>query len=248
MTKEKRIKLQKKRNLILLLSFLALPITIYYMSPVLIIMGASEGVIVGSFILFTVLFLSGFIFGRAFCGWVCPMGAMQEYAFKINDKPARGKGFNLVKWYIWVPWVAIIIWMFIKVGGVSQINPFYQMKSGISMENRYNYIIYYFFITLILALGLFGRKRSFCHTTCWIAPFMMFGNKIKSKWKIPSLHLKSEPEKCTSCGTCTRHCPMSLPVQEMSERGDMFDGECILCGECVSHCPHEVINYKWLKK
>ena len=64
---------QKIRKLILIVSLLLFPITIWYMSPYLIIQGAMEGIVTGSFIVF-VCMLSGSIFlGRVFCGWLCPM-------------------------------------------------------------------------------------------------------------------------------------------------------------------------------
>ncbi|MCG2791192.1 MAG: 4Fe-4S binding protein, partial [Actinomycetia bacterium] len=64
---------QRIRKGIILVTFLLLPAIFYYFSPYLIIMGASEGVITGSFIIFVVLFLSALFLGRGFCGWFCPL-------------------------------------------------------------------------------------------------------------------------------------------------------------------------------
>lgn len=52
------------------------PVTFYYPSPVVILAGVSEGIVTGSFVVFGVLFLSALVFGRAFCGWVSPGGAI----------------------------------------------------------------------------------------------------------------------------------------------------------------------------
>ena len=81
---------QSARKILLIIAFLLFPVVFYYLSPVLIIMGASEGIITGSFIVFGLMFLSALILGRAFCGWVCPAGGMQELCFKFWDKRARG--------------------------------------------------------------------------------------------------------------------------------------------------------------
>jgi hypothetical protein len=62
---------QRIRKGIILVTFLLLPAIFYYFSPYLIIMGASEGIISGSFIVFAVLFLSSLFLGRGFCGWFC---------------------------------------------------------------------------------------------------------------------------------------------------------------------------------
>jgi len=72
------------------MSFLLFPVTINYFSPYVIIDGASEGIVAGSFITFGTLFLGSLFFGRAFCGWVCPGAGLQEACFSISDKRARG--------------------------------------------------------------------------------------------------------------------------------------------------------------
>lgn len=65
---------QNIRKLILIISLLLFPITIWYMSPYLIIQGAMEGIVSGSFIIFVCMLLGSIFFGRIFCGWLCPMG------------------------------------------------------------------------------------------------------------------------------------------------------------------------------
>ncbi|MGD9031528.1 MAG: 4Fe-4S binding protein, partial [Desulfobacteraceae bacterium] len=99
-------KRQKIRKSGILVSFLFFPITIYYLSPILIIMGAKQGVIGGSFIIFFLLFIVGLVLGRAFCGWVCPGAGIQEICSSIRDKAVR-KG-NWMKYLIWMPWMSII--------------------------------------------------------------------------------------------------------------------------------------------
>jgi len=84
------MKRQKIRKALIIVSFLLFPVTIYYFSPVLIIQGAMEGIIVGSFILFALLFASSLFLGRAFCGWLCPAGGLQEICAISNDKLAKG--------------------------------------------------------------------------------------------------------------------------------------------------------------
>ena len=56
-------------------------------------MGAYQGIIVGSFIVFTGMFLCSLFFGRAFCGWLCPAGGLEETVFSINDKPVKKYGW-----------------------------------------------------------------------------------------------------------------------------------------------------------
>ena len=96
---------QKIRAGSILLSFFLFPATFYYLSPVLILQTANEGIINGSFIMFGLLFFSSLVLGRAFCGWVCPGAGCQEAIFQANDrKVTRG---NFIKWMIWILWIGL---------------------------------------------------------------------------------------------------------------------------------------------
>jgi len=90
-------------------------------------------------------------------------------------------------------------------------------------------------------------RRTMCHSICWMAPFMIISRKLSNLVRWSALRLKTDTTECTSCGTCTRNCPMSLEVQEMVDRSYMESAECILCGQCVDNCPHGVIRYSFSK-
>lgn len=228
-----------------LVSFLMFPVTIYYFSPYLCIDGASNGIVTGSLLVFAGLFVVSLAFGRSFCSWVCPAGAAQDFAVRVNDKPLRKKGIDLMKYIIWVPWFVLIALMFVKAGGVKQVDPLYQTDRGISVANRYAYILYYAILALFMLPALFGRRRLSCHAFCWMAPFMVAGTKIKNALRYPSLHLETNSSKCVSCKVCEAHCPMSLPVSAMVAKSDMRHNECILCGECVDGCASKAIRFGW---
>jgi len=101
---------------------------------------------------------------------------------------------------------------------------------------------------LIAVLALAVGKRAFCHTTCWMAPFMIIGRKIRNAVNWPSLQLVIDKEKCVNCKICNQKCPMSLAVESMVQQNSMENTECILCGSCVDNCPKQVIKYSFGKK
>lgn len=65
--------------------------------------------------------------------------------------------------------------------------------------------------------------------------------------------LKYYPElaKCMGCNTCTKSCPMDIPVMEYiaaALRGDVekaaeLSMSCVMCGICTSRCPAELGQY-----
>jgi polyferredoxin len=234
-------KRQRIRRMLLLVSMLLFPVVLNYLSPYLIIQGGFEGVLAGSGVVFAGLFVSSLLLGRAYCGWVCPPGGLLEVCAGISGKPT-GRRQNIIKYIVWVPWLAAIVLGFISAGGVRQINMLYLTDGGISASSIYGYIIYFLVVALIVVLSLTLGKRSFCHCLCWMAPFMVLGSVITEKLRTPRLRLRADAHKCTNCGACTRSCPMSLAVHEMVKKETLFQTECILCASCADACPQNVIS------
>jgi polyferredoxin len=236
---------QKLRKGILFISLMLFPITLNYLSPYVIIDGAMEGIINGSFIVFIGLFLTSLVFGRAFCAYICPGGGLMEFGGMVHNKTSKGGKRNLIKWFIWVPWIGIIITFAIMAGGYKSINMFHLTESGISVDSPSSYVIYLSVVFGLLLLTYASGKRAGCHYVCWMAPFMIIGTKIKNKLKYPSYHLEVETKKCTQCKLCTKSCPMSLDVTSMVQKGSMENVECILCGNCVATCRQGAISTAW---
>lgn len=237
-------KRQNIRKTTLLISFLLFPVTLFYFSPFLIMWGASLGIITGSFLTFTALFILSLFFGRAFCGWACPTGGVQEYCFSINNEKTRGGKYNWIKYFLFTPWIATIALLAVMAGGLTTIDPLFMTKYGVSISEPFVYIIYYGIIFTTIIIAILAGKRANCHYFCFIAPFMVMGTKIKNFFRWPSLHLKANKELCVECRLC-ENCPMSLDVKEKVLGGDMHDFECILCGKCVDSCPKGAIKYSF---
>jgi polyferredoxin len=241
-----KIRRQKIRKSLLIITFLLFPAIFYYLSPYLIIEGTLKGIISGSFIYFLLLLAGALLLGRAYCGWVCPASGIQDIIIQINiRKIVKG---NLIKWIIWIPWVSVIIMLAIKKGGYTKIDLLYQTTYGLSIGNVYALITYLLVLALIVIPAFVIGRRSFCHSLCWMAPFMIIGRKLGNLFKLPSLQLISNSEKCSNCHTCTTNCPMSLPVEIMVKNKEMEHCECILCGTCVDGCKSNAIDFGFVRE
>ena len=194
---------------------------------------------------FGLMFLASLFVGRLWCGWACPAGALQEFAEPVNNKRTPGGRFNFVKWVVWVPWLAILVWITVQAGGIRSIQPLYQLEGGVTLTQPYWFMIYYIVVALFLGLALILGRRAACHTLCWMAPFMMVGRRIRNRFGWPALQLAADPTTCTNCQLCTRLCPMSLDVNAMVQQARMENGECILCGSCVDNCPKGSIRFSF---
>jgi ferredoxin-type protein NapH len=247
-TKQKTIR-QRLRSALLLFSLLLFPITLNYFSPYLIMMGASQGVINGSFLVFAGMFVLSLFVGRLWCGWICPAGALGEVLQLVNNNPVNGRKIDWIKWAIWVPWIALIGFIAAKAGGYHGVDFLFGTVNGISVAGdadrpiQYAYVIYYGVISLFAVLSVTVGRRTGCHTVCWMAPFMILGRKVSNQLHLPALKLTADAQKCTNCQTCTTNCPMSLDVNAMVQRSDMEHAECILCGNCADGCKVKAIRY-----
>jgi ferredoxin-type protein NapH len=233
---------QLLRRSLIIGSFILFPVTIMYFSPVLIVLGAMKGILSGSAVAFATLFLSALVLGRAMCGWVCPAAGLQEACFAAQPKRVNGKKYDWIKYLFWVPWMGGITYLLI-VNGVRSADFLFMMESPISLSSPTQYPVYLIVTGLIFVLSLSVGKRGFCHTVCWMAPFMIMGTLLQKQLRLPALHLRAIPEKCVECEHCTTECPMSLEVTGMVKRGEMTNAECILCGNCVDICKSDAIRY-----
>jgi ferredoxin-type protein NapH len=238
-------KRQSTRRAFLFLALLLFPVTMNFLSPYVIIDGAFQGIVAGSLIVFALMFVAALFVGRLWCAWLCPAGGLTEACFMINDRPARGGKLNAIKWGIWVPWIGVIAVAGVSAGGFTRVDLLHLTESGISVDAPFKYVIYYFVTGTIFVLSIAAGKRAFCHYGCWMAPFMILGRKLQNALNTPALRLAVEQDRCISCRTCDKACPMSLSVQALVQSGKLETGECILCGSCIDTCPKDVIRYSF---
>ncbi len=240
-------KRQIVRRTLLFLFFFALPITLNYYSPVLIIESAFDRTINFSFFFWVGYLVTAFFVGRAACAYVCPLGAAQEMEDSMAPKPlVKVKYLEGVKYLLAVAWVGAIIYGAVSSGGYQRVHLLYNTEAIISLEDIHNVIVYYI-VTLVTLLPVFFMgKRAFCRYFCPFSILNIVGSKLALWLKWPfQLHLKASPDKCTQCGTCSRNCQMSLDVRGMVQSGTMQATECILCGQCVDGCKAGAIRYAW---
>ena len=240
-----KTKRQRMRIGILLASFALFPVTIFYFSPYLIVWGAFSGVVAGSALAFGLQLASAIFLRRACCGWACPAGGLQELEAQAVDRPCKLGKRTLVKWVIWAPWVSSVIAGFIVASGASCVDPLFHIDCGISVSSPGAMAVYLLIVALFFVPNLFLGRRAMCHCICWMAPFMIIGEKLGAAIRAPQLHVIADPEKCVSCGICEKACPMSLPVSELLGSGTITHSECIQCAACCDACRKNVLKLEF---
>jgi len=191
------------------------------------------------------MFLSSFFVGRLFCGWVCPAAGLQRLCMKANCKRFKLGWRDWIKYIFWVPWVSTIAFMLFHAGGIKSINLLYQTYYGESVQDVGSLMLFLMIAGGIGVVAIITGRRGFCHSLCWMAPFMIIGREIRNRGNWPSLQLTADQEECIDCMNCSKNCPMTIDVHGMVENGYIENSECILCGTCIAVCPSKVISYSF---
>jgi len=235
---------RKTRKILAWISFLLFPVTLNFFSPYVSVDGAMQGIVSGSLIVFGIMLVSGLVFGRAWCSYVCPWAAPSEYLSLVNAKAVNRKKLRIIRYAIFGIWFSVIVLSFILAGGIRGIDPLHLTESGISVDDPMKFITYYMVILILFLTTVLLGRRGACHSICWMSPFLVLGMWIGEKLHFPQFKVRSEQEKCISCQKCNSVCPMSIDVQSEVSAGKIASHDCILCGNCVDTCPRKVLKIK----
>jgi polyferredoxin len=164
------------------------------------------------------------MFGRLFCGFICPIGAIQELAYKIPTKKKKIAGKALV-----LAFQVIFFILFIVLGIFSSI----AILSYFGFEKFFHLDIvspfFYVFIALLL-ISVF-IYRPFCRLFC---PYGL----LLSLFAVKSIFKLRRNDKCIDCNNCEDACPTSEAGREDLKR------ECYMCNRCREACAFEAIDYR----
>lgn len=185
-------------------------------------------------ILLVVLVLS-ILLGRAFCGWVCPLGSFQEWMGKIGRKLFGKKYNNFIspsfdKYIRLIPYV-VLVWVLYVTALTGKIvfdavDPYYALFNLWTGEVGITAMIIF---ALTITASLFV-ERPWCKYVCPLGAVLGVTNKFRV------FKIKRNDSSCIQCGICNRSCPMNINVNEVKEVKSV---QCISCLECTSElsCP-----------
>lgn len=173
----------------------------------------------------------GFVlWGRGlFCGWLCPFGAMQEFAHHIGRllrlpqiqlSPRWDAGMKQVKYLVLVGLIGVTFVVPDQIDKAAEVEPF---KTAITTYFiREWYYVAYAAFWLVSAMVLF---KGFCRYVCPLGAVMAIGGMIRGRdW----IARRSE------CGSPCQLCRVKCQYQAITPKGDIQYSECFQCLECVS--------------
>lgn len=184
-------------------------------------LGAPVQIVLLGLILFIIL---TFIFGRIFCGYLCPIGALQEivYVIPVKKLKIKNKTLPIVIRLIFLI-VFVISGVFFSMGLLTFFGFYDFFNLNISS------IFFYIFLAL-LVVSIFVY-RPFCRLFC---PY----GALLSLVSIKNLFRLKRNDRCVDCKKCETICPTNE-----AGRADLKQ-ECYLCNRCKDVCPVDAIEYK----
>jgi polyferredoxin len=233
---------QRLRRFLLAALFIALPITLNYYSPYLMLSGTAEGIASFSLLFWLTVLASSLLLGRSFCGWACPFNGLQQLWESVGTRNLKRVRFlPIVKYALWAAWVAGLGVALAAAGLWIRFDALYMTEYGVSVTEAGNLITYFMLVGLTLAPAALGR-RGFCRYLCPFGVWGIVGEKVGYALRVPRVMLRAQPDACNACGKCTHACPMQLPVADMTRAGAMRTTECFMCETCVDVCPRSAIG------
>jgi polyferredoxin len=190
----------------------------------------------GMFLLIAFLSAS-WIFRKSFCSWLCPVGAVSEYLWKLGRQTFRR---NLVlphKLDIALRGLKyLLLGLFLYAVGsmsVEGIRAFlegpYGIVDDVKMLNFFRFLgLTGGIVVAVLVLASVFVRNFWCRYLC------PYGALMGIAALASPLRIRRNPASCIDCGKCANACPSTLPVDKLIT---IASAECTGCMECVASCP-----------
>jgi hypothetical protein len=188
---------------------------------------------VSNFYALGAVMLTVLVLRRAFCGYICLIGAISEWLGVIAGRlgvrgirvpKAWDRGLSLGKYAV----LAIILAATWQLGELAFRGycPAYALLSRHGTD-----ITFWAYVVAgaIVVASLFITMpfcRWFCPLAAVVNPLSRFG----------LARIKRDGAVCTRCGQCAAACPMAIPVDQLPQ---VTTSRCLACMNCMEACPCE---------
>lgn len=192
----------------------------------------------GMFLLLAFL-VSSWIFRKGFCSWLCPVGTVSEYLWRLG-KHAFRRNFHLPRpvdlSLRGMKYILLALFLYV-VGSMpaSGLHAFLASPYGLVADVKMLDFFRFLGLTgaLVMAVLVFG---SLLVQNFWCRYLCPYGALMGLVSMASPLRIRRVPSLCLDCAKCAKACPSSLPVDRLVT---IQSAECLGCMACVAECPAE---------
>lgn len=195
--------------------------------------------------------LTGIIFGRGFCGWICPFGGLVEafvtgrkerWKLKMFIKQVTTKGgFQYAGLKEWVKDTKYGILVALILLSIAFAFPLFCIFCPVLWLE-----VMPIFWGIIAVLVIFAVVLPFMTKRRWWCLICPMGAVLALLNRISLFRIKMDKEKCTKCLDCVQECRTYAMTPQNVEIGKCTSADCIRCGRCIEACPEDAVDLYWI--
>jgi ferredoxin-type protein NapH len=184
------------------------------------------------------LVVSGVVAGRVFCGWACPMGAVQDLLGRLPklraltrrrfgraDRYLKGLKYGVLLLTI-VAFYLLNERFAVPVRGHGNWSLDAVRVAWLTYDTASRVRVIALLAGVVLALGL---TRAWCRYLCPLGALLTLGNRISV------FRLRRDRARCVDCGKYPRDC------RTYTTPGT---ADCVICGDCIEGCARGAISIR----
>ena len=178
-----------------------------------------------------------FLFRKAFCSWLCPVGTISEYLWRAG-KRIFGRNFRTWRWLdillrgLKYVLLGFFVWA-VSSMSANSIATFMHSDYGLIADVK---MLNFFrsmgetcaIVIVILVVGSLFIQNFWCRYFC------PYGALLGITSLLSPAGIRRNPDACVDCAKCAKACPSALPVDKLIT---IKSAECTGCLECVAVCP-----------
>lgn len=183
--------------------------------------------------------LSSLLLKKAFCTWLCPVGTVSEYLWRLGQR-LFGRNLTLPRWldiplrslkYILLAFFVYVV-VTMSADGLQQflLAPF-GIIADVKMLNFFRHMSL-IGVAILATIGLLSVmiKNFWCRFLCPYGALMGIVSALSP------VKIRRDAAACIDCNKCNKACPSNLPVAQLTTIRSL---ECTGCMSCISVCPAE---------